>query len=149
MSQRDFVSNTQMVLLGTLALSGTTPAASDWVDTRGFNGCTLVLKTDTVTDAGTAAGFSTEMQEGDTSLASGASAVAAAEMIGAESDLTVTADTDDDKIIGALGYLGSKRYVRFNVTGTTGTSAGVKVYALLGNPSSAPTTFVGTSVPAT
>lgn len=149
MANRENKSCTQMVLLGTLTLSGTTPAASDWVDTRGFDSCTLVLKTDTVTDAGTAAGFSTEMQENDDTTAAGATAVADAEIIGSESDLTVTADGDDDKIIGGLGYVGNARYVRFNVTGTTGTNAGAKVYALLQHASQEPTTFVGTSVAAT
>ena len=149
MSQRDNISSTQMVFLGTLALSGTTAAASAWVDTRGFDSATLIIKTNTVTDAGTAAGFATEMQEGDDSTAAGATAVADGEIIGLESSLTVTADTDDNKIIGGLGYVGSKRYVRFNVTGTTGTSAGVEVYAILSNASVCPTTFVGTSVAAT
>ena len=147
MSQRDNVNNTQMVFLGTLTLSGTTPAASDWVDTRGFDSATIVVKTNTVTDAGTAEGFSFVVQEGDDSTAAGASAVADAELIG--SDLTVTADGDDDKLIGGIGYIGSKRYVRIEGTGTTGTNAGVDIYACLAHPAEAATTFVGTSVAAT
>lgn len=149
MAQRGMKANLQMVHLGKLTLSGTTPAASAWVDTRGFNACTMVLKTNTVTDAGTASGFSTEMQDGADTTAAGAAAVADSEMNGTESDLTVTSDGDDDKVIGALDYTGSKRYVRFNVTGTSGTNAEVEVYALLGEPASAEATFVGTSVAAT
>lgn len=149
MANRENKSCTQVVFLGTLTLSGTTPAASAWVDTRGFDSCSLVLKTNTVTDAGTASGFSTEMQENDDTTAAGATAVADAEIIGSESDLTVTADGDDDKLIGALGYVGNARYVRFNVTGTTGTNAGVDVYAVLQHASQDPATFVGTSVAAT
>lgn len=149
MAQRDFISNTQMTLIGSMTLSGTTPSASDWIDTRGFDGCTLVLVTGAVTDAGTAAGFSSELQEGDTSLASGASAVSANETLGNIANLTVTDDTFDSKVVGAVGYVGSKRYVRLNITGTTATSADVQVFALLGHPTSAKTTFVGASVPAT
>ena len=54
---RDGKSNMQIVHLGTLTLSGSTPNASAWVDTRGFDECTIVLSTNTVTDAGDAAGF--------------------------------------------------------------------------------------------
>lgn len=146
---RDNVNNTQMVFLGTLTLSGTTPAASAWADLRGFDSATLVVKTNTVTDAGTASGFSFEVQEGDDTTAAGATAVADTELLGSESDLTVTADTDDDKLIGAIGYVGNKRYLRINATGTTGTNAGVDIYALLQHAAREETTFVGTSQAAT
>jgi hypothetical protein len=149
MAYRDNVNCTQMVFLGTVTLSGTTPAASAWVDTRGFDAASLIVKTNTVTDAGTAAGFSFEMQEGDDSTAAGATAVADAEIVGSESDLTVTLDTADDSLIGAIGYVGSKRYVRLNGTGTTGTNATVDVYAMLTEAHTEATTFVGTSVAAT
>lgn len=149
MSQRDNLANTQLVFLGTLTLSGTTPAASDWVDTRGFDAVSLIVKTNTVTDAGTAAGFSFELQEGDDTTDAGATAVATAETLGAISDLTVTADGDDDKLVGAVGYVGDARYARLEATGTTGTNAGVDIYALCTKPARAETTFVGTSVAAT
>lgn len=149
MSQRDNLSCTQMVLLGTVTLSGTTPAASAWVDTRGFDSASLIVKTNTVTDAGTAAGFSFELQESDTTAASAATAVADAEILGAESDLTVTSDGDDNVLVGAVGYLGNARYVRLNGTGTTLTDATVDVYAMLQHAHREETTFVGTSVAAT
>ena len=149
MSQRDNKNCTQAVFLGAVTLTGVTPAACSWVDTRGFDSATLYVKTNTVTDAGTAAGFSFELQDGDDSTAAGAVAVVDAEILGSESDLTVTADTDDDKIIGGLGYVGSKRYVRLNGTGTTGTSAVVDIYAILQNADTRPPTLVGASVAAT
>lgn len=149
MANRDNVSNTQMVFLGTLTLSGTTPAASNWVDTRGFDSASIVVKTNTVTDAGTASGFSFEVQEGDDTTAAGATAVADDELIGSESDLTVTDDGADNTLVGAIGYVGDARYVRIEGTGTTGTSAGVDIYAVLEHPARAETTFVGTSVAAT
>jgi hypothetical protein len=42
----------------------------------------------------------------------------------------VTADGDDDKMIGSIGYRGSKRYVRLVATGTTGTNAVVNCHAI-------------------
>lgn len=149
MSSRDNIANTQLVFLGTLTLSGTTPSASAWVDTRGFDAASLIVKTNTVTDAGTASGFSFVMQESDTTAAADATTVATAEILGSISDLTVTVDTDDNKLIGAVGYLGDARYVRLQATGTTGTDAGVDIYAKLDCPHRAETTFVGTSVAAT
>lgn len=146
---RDNISNIQMVFLGTVTLSGTSAAASDWVDTRGFDAASLVVKTNTVTDAGTASGFSFVMQEGDDSTDSGASNVVTGEILGALSDLTVTSDTADDELIGAVGYVGDSRYVRLEGTGTTNTDATVDVYACLTYPARAETTFVGTSVAAT
>ena len=149
MSQRDNVNSTQAVFLGAVTLSGVTPAACAWVDTQGFDSATLYVKTNTVTDAGTASGFSFEMQEGDDSTAAGATAVADAQILGLESSLTVTSDGDDDILIGGVGYVGSKRYVRLNATGTTGSDATVDIYAVLQHASACPPTLVGASVAAT
>jgi len=113
-------------------LSGATPAAGDWIDMQGFEALTFVVSTGTVTDAGDANGFSFEIQEGDTTAASGATAVADADLIGLESALTVTADTDDNVLVGSIGYRGEKRYVRVVATGTTGTNAAVTVIAVKG-----------------
>lgn len=146
---RDMLSNKQVVHLGNLSLSGTTPAASSWVDVRGFDACTLVLVNNTVTDAGTADGFTATMQHGDDSTAAGAAAVVAADSVDGNISVQVTADAADDAIGGGLGYKGSKRYVRFNVVGTTGTDADVSVVAILNKPHRAETTFKGTAVAAT
>lgn len=146
---RDMISNKQVVLLGTVTLSGTTPGATSWVDTRGFDACTLMLATDTVTDAGTAAGFTFTAQHSDSTTAASAAAIAAADAIGGTVSLTVTADADDNKLIGGIGYIGSKRYVRLNGVGTALTDATVKVYAILNVPHRAATTFVGSNVAAT
>ena len=53
------------------------------------------------------------------------------------------------KLIGGIGYIGNKRYVRMNAVGTTGSDATVDVYAMLGEPAQAATTLVGTAVAAT
>lgn len=149
MSQRDMKNNVQVVHLGNLALSGTTPAASDWVDTRGFDTCTLIAVNNTVTDAGTASGYSFECQENDDTTGAGAAAVADAELLGLEAALTVTSDTADHSIAGYIGYVGDARYVRLRATGTTGTAADVSVIAVLSNMARGADRGVGTSVAAT
>jgi len=146
---RDMISNKQVVHLGNLALSGTTPAASAWVDTRGFDAATIVLVNNTVTDAGTAAGFTATAQHSDTTAASDAAAIAAADSVDGATTITVTDDAADDVLAGGIGYKGSKRYLRLNVVGTSGTSADVSVLAILNKPHRAKTTFAGTKVAAT
>jgi hypothetical protein len=111
-------------------LSGTTKAEGDWIDMQGWQSVTFSVGTGTVTDAGTASGFSFQVEEGDDTTDAGATAVADADLVGSESDLTVTSDTDDDKMIGSIGYIGSKRYVRMTAVGTTGTNAVVNVHAV-------------------
>lgn len=149
MPQRDGKNEIQAMHLGNLALSGTTPAASAWVDTRDFDKVTLVVVANTVTDAGTADGISFEVQESDTTAAADATAVADLELVGSESDLTITSDAADNSISGGIGYVGSQRYVRINATGTTGTNADVSIIAINGDASYEPQTFVGTSTAAT
>jgi hypothetical protein len=146
---RDMLSNKQVVLLGTVTLSGTTPGATSWVDTREFDAVTLILATDTVTDAGATAGFTFTVQHSDLTTASSAAAIVAADSVDGAISLSVTADADDNKVIGGIGYIGSKRYVRMNGVGTAGTDATVKVYGILNKPHRAKTTFVGTAVAAT
>jgi len=91
----------------------------------------ISYQTGAVTDAGDATGFSVEIQESDTTAAADFAAVADADLIGTESDLAVTADGTDNVAVGSLGYVGTKRYVRVVVTGSTGTDATVNgVWAL-------------------
>ena len=150
MPQRDFKNNVQVVHLDNLTLTGATPAASAWVDTKGFDTCTFVAISNTVTDAGTAAGYSMEVQDSDLTTAVSATAVADAELVGLESALTVTSDAADNSVAGTIGYVGNARYARVNVTGTTGTAADVSVIAILTMGATMPTDAgVGTSVAAT
>lgn len=129
MAQFDMRNNAEYGLGLSATLAGTTPAAGDWIDMQGWEALTFTVSTGTVTDAGTASGFAFEVQESDTTAAADATAVADADLVGLESALTVTADTDDNKLIGSIGYVGSKRYVRIVATGTTGTDAAVTVHA--------------------
>lgn len=146
---RDMLNNKQVVHLGNLTLSGTTAAASAWVDVKGFDACTIMLVANTITDAGTAAGFTATLQHGDTDAGASAADAVAADAVNGTLTLTETSDTADNTIIGAVGYKGDKRYARLNVVGTTGTAADVSVIAVMNKPHRAPTTSVGTSVAAT
>lgn len=143
---RDLVSNTQMVHLGNVAVSGTTPATSAYVDMRGYDGCTIVVVNNTITDAGTAAGFTVTLQESADTAGASASTVATTDTVGGANTVAVTSDTADNTIAGQFGYLGGERYAGITVTGTTGSDADISVFAVLGKPHIAPTTFIGTSV---
>ena len=131
MAQFDMRNNAEYGLGLSATLAGTTPAAGDWIDMQGWEALTFTVSTGTVTDAGTTSGFAFEVQESDTANAD-YTAVADADLIGTEAALTVTADTDDNKLIGSIGYRGGKRYVRIVATGTTGTDATVTVHAIKG-----------------
>jgi hypothetical protein len=143
---RDLISTSQMVHLGNITLSGATPDTSSYVDLRGFDGCTIVMVNNTVTDAGTASGFTATLQESADTTDAAATTVAVGDTVGGAATIAVTSDTADDAVAGAIGYLGGKRYVGVSITGTTGTAADVSIYAILGKPHNAPTTFIGTAV---
>lgn len=123
MSYSDLKNSIQLATSGIFTLSGTTPAKGNIVDRTGFGNVTYTLITATVTDAGTADGFSTEIQHSDTTADTDFTAVASSDLIGLESALKVTLDTADSIPIGSIGYKGLKRYVRAVTTGTTGTNA--------------------------
>ena len=143
---RDLLSNLQTVHLGNLALSGTTPATSSYVDLKGFNACDIVVVANTITDAGTASGFTVTLQESADTAAASAGSVVAADTPDGTVTLTETSDTADNTVIGGMGYVGGERYVGVSAVGTTGTDADISVFAVLGKPHRAPTTFVGTAV---
>ena len=150
MAKFDTVNDSSWVLLGKLTLSGTTPASTAAIDMQGFNALDIAVVNATVTDAGTAAGYTIKLQESDALVGSGFTDVAAADAVGGVVSTTTTSDTDDDKIAGVLGYVGGKRYVRATGTGTTLTDA---VVYIMGRRSrsglSRPNTVVGASTATT
>lgn len=146
---RDLISNMVTVDMSTDTLSGTTPNASAWLDTKGFSAAAIEVLTGAVTDAGTAAGFTATMQHSDTTADADAVDVTADETTNGNISVTVTSDTADDVVAGVVGYNGNKRYIRVNYVGTTGTNAVVRTIGRLGKPHTAPTTYIGTSVAAT
>lgn len=140
---RDMISNTQMVHLGNVTVSGTTPATSGYADLRGYDACTIVVVNNTITDAGAAAGYTITLQESASTAGSGAGTVAASDTVGGANTIQVTADDADNTVAGAIGYVGGERYVGITVTGTAGSDADISVFAVLGKPHRAPTEFVG------
>lgn len=140
---RDNISNVQYVNLGSLTLSGVTPGLSGYLDTRGFDAASIVVVNGTITNAGTAEGFTVTLQESaDTT---GAAAVTATETVNGGT-VTVTSDDADDVVAGAVGYAGNKRYIGVTVTGTTGTDATITLLGVLSKPSAAATTIAGAVV---
>jgi hypothetical protein len=144
---RDLISNNNMTRGALQTLSGTTPNASALMDMQGFAGLTAYLLTGTITDAGDAAGFTMKLQHSDSVVGTSFVDVPADELIG--STLSVTVDTQDDLVIGGIGYVGKNRYVRAVFTGTTGTNAIVSVLFHRGKPRVAPTTQVGSTTAST
>jgi hypothetical protein len=143
---RDMLNNKQVVHLGTVAVSGTTPATSAYVDTRGFDACTIAVLNGTVTDAGTASGYTVTLQESADTTDAASSTVAVGDEVDGNVTFTEATDSNDDVMLGGFGYKGSNRYVGVTVTGTTGSSAEIHVVAVLNKPHRAATTFNGTSV---
>lgn len=146
MAKFDMLNDIQVVDLGTLTLSGTTPAASAYVDMRGFESATFIVRNNTITDAGTASGFTATLQESADTTAAAAATVATADAVNAANTVTVTDDDADDAVAGVMGYIGDERYAGVSVVGTSGTNADVTVIAILGHAHLAPTTTIGTKV---
>lgn len=116
------------------AISTDTTTNGDILDLKGFEACTFVFQTGTVTDGD----YTVLIQEGDESNLSDAAAVADTDLIGTEAAASFTADTDDNAI-SKIGYIGDKRYVRFNVVSTsTSTGATVGAIGVLGHAHIAP-----------
>ncbi len=135
--RRDSKNNIGFQIAINETLSGTGAGTSAVIDTYGFNTITAIVSTATVTDAGGAAGIIWELQESDVT-GSGYTAVADADLIGVESDLSITVDTQDNVVIGRLGYVGNKRFLKLIPTGSTGTDAAVLAHFVLGMPNNAP-----------
>ena len=146
---KDLKNNIQVAVGITATLSGTTPAKGNIIDRANYESITWVFQTGLVTDAGTAAGFSCEIQESDDTADANFTAVATADLIGAESDLTVTLDTADSVARGAIGYHGAKQYVRCVWTGTTGTDATINGIVIKGHGTVVPVEAVAANIAAT
>ena len=144
---RDLTTTIQFVRGAAQTLSGVTPNNSAAFDVRGFDAANFYLATNTVTDAGTVAGFTMKLQESDALVGADFTDVAALDLVGA--NVAVLLDTADDLIAGVQGYVGNKRYVRAVFTGTTLTNAVVFVNAIMGRPHRAPVTTVGATVATT
>lgn len=149
MYKQDMRSITTTAFGVSATLSGVTPAAGNIVNVEDFTAATFLYQTGAVTDAGGAGGFTVEVQESDTTADSDFTAVADDDLVGAEADLAVTDDGTDSVAIGSLGYIGTKKYVRVVVTGTTGSDATVNGVWALQKPRYAPTGDAAGNIAAT
>lgn len=154
MAKFDIISDLNITRGAVQTLSGTTANASALIDMKGYEALTAYLETGTVTDAGTASGFTMKLQHSDTTAAVDFVDVPATGLL-ANSDggttVTVTTDAANGLLSGGIGYVGGKRYVRALITGTTGTNATVQVLFLRGKHSSVsgPVATVGATTAAT
>jgi hypothetical protein len=115
----DELTKSTLTHMGLVTLNGTAAVASSLVDLQGYNALDIAIVTGTISDAGTASGYTVKLQHSDTTVAGDFTDVAAADAINGVVSVTSVLDTADDTIIGRLGYVGTKRYVRVVATGTT------------------------------
>lgn len=120
----------ELVAFNIQAISTDTTTNGAIIDTKGYEAVTFIFHTGTITDGD----YTVLIQDGDDSGLSDAAAVADADLIGTEAAASFTADTDDNKV-SKIGYIGTKRYVRFNVVSTnTSTGGTVGAVCVLGKP---------------
>lgn len=93
------------------------------VDMQGFSALTALVNTNTITASG--AGITFKLQHSDSTVAGTFGDCTADEVIG--SVTPVGADTDDDRLMGTVGYRGNKRYVRLAAVGTASTNGVLNV----------------------
>lgn len=149
MYMKDMRSETTTAHGITATLSGVTPSKGNIVDLTDYSAATFQFLTGAVTDAGAAGGFVVEIQESATTADANFTAVADADLVGLETELTVTSDDDDGIAVGSVGYIGTKKYVRAVVTGTTGTNAIVAGVWTLQGPRYAPKGDAAANIAAT
>jgi hypothetical protein len=149
MHLQDMRSDTTVAFGISATLSGATPAKGNIVDVTNHQAATFIYQTGVVTDAGDGTGFTLQIQESDTTVDGDFTAVADADLIGLETELTVVLDTADGVAIGCIGYRGNKKYVRAVVTGSTGTNAIVNGTWVLQRPRYAPQGNAAANIAAT
>lgn len=150
----DQISELNLTQAAAQTLAGTTPNSSALIDMQGYEALTVYVQTNTVTDAGTASGFTSVIQHSDSTAAGTFVDCTAAQLVpnsAGGTTLTVTSDTDDNVLVGGVGYRGGKRYVRVTTTGTTLTDAVIRVLFLRSKNStaSAPLATTGSTTAAT
>lgn len=146
----DTMNMSSLVHMGKVTLSGATSVASSLVDLQGYEALEIAIVAGTISDAGTASGYTVKLQHSDTTVAGDFTDVTAADAVNGAVSCTSTSDSDDDKLIGRLGYTGSKRYVRVVGVGTTLSAGDVHPIARMSRSSlSRPNTAIVAATAAT
>jgi len=100
------------------AVTDTTATVSSIIDCQGYDAVTLAFVTGTLSDAD--ATFTALLEEGDNSALSDNAAVADADMVsmtaGTAPEAAASYTFADDGETRAIGYLGTKRYIRLTLT---------------------------------
>lgn len=123
------------------AVTDNTAYVSQIIDMQGFKSLVWLVLIGALDD--TDATFTILMEDGDDSSLSDAAAVADAQIDPTEAIMAF--DFADDDTCRKMGYVGEKRYVRLTITPVDNTgNAFVAIAALLGNPSTHPTTAQAT-----
>jgi hypothetical protein len=133
MASRDNVNSIKIVqAIGPQAIiTGNTTSTGATLDTQGFESCTCVVVSGTLTDGTQTPSF----EEGDQSNMSDAATVAAGDLIGTMAAFAST----DDNVTRKIGYKGNKRYFRVKLTGSGQTTGGyIGAYYVQGNAKNNP-----------
>jgi hypothetical protein len=116
------------------------------IDMKGWSALTVLVETETITAAG--AGIAFKLQHSNSTATGTFEDCTAAEVIG--SALPVTLDTDDNLLMGTIGYRGNRRYVRLVATGGASTNGVVHAVYVRGRATtSSPVASIGTTTAAT
>ena len=129
MPSKDIRSDLQPILaFNTQVVSTDTTTTGGIIDTADFdNGIVFVPVAGVYTD-GT---YNFLIEEGDAANLSDAAAVADANLIGTEAGLALTAADAEGSILGSIGVVTAKRYLRISVVSTaTTTGATLTVFAM-------------------
>ena len=105
-------------VISPVSVADTTAQVGQIIDRAGFGSLTYVIATGSIADAD--ATFTVLLEEGDASNLSDNAAVADADMVsmtaGTAPETAAAFTFADDAETRAIGYIGSKRYIRLTVT---------------------------------
>lgn len=116
------------VAFAPIAIAADETADGEIIDLKGFDACTFLLLSGVIT-TGT---LTPVVQEGDDSALSDAASVDDADLVGTEA-LAAFAVTDDGEA-RTIGYKGSKRYVRLQITSASSAAALFGAGVIKGHP---------------
>ena len=138
---KDLYHNVAVVHLLDAQDIATTDTASAWLDTYGFQSAMIVVNVGAITTPDSNSYITPVLQHSDTTAATDAAAVSAADIQGGFTKIDAASE---DQVTQVAGYIGSKRYVRVNIDITDAdggiSHALVSVDGLLGNASDQPVT---------
>ena len=126
---RDTIDDMKVTSAFNYASRTATANGTNIIDMRGFGTCTFIVQLATVTTADSSNYFTLTLEAGDdSSLTDGAAVTASTGLLG--SNLVINDSTTQSNMIGMMGYVGGKRYVRLVATETGTASAAFSAVAV-------------------